>query len=109
MSLPLVSNNQIPDHNWSQIRETIAMFYLSAAQIESSMQEGSESIHRLTAAFTNISNASSKIDAIANLQVDTNQHANPHPSTIKEGLEIDNHNINKPASVDENDDDIELF
>jgi len=63
MYLPQASNARNSELSWSQARETIVMLYLSTAQIESSMQEGSESVYRLTDAFTSISNASSKIQS----------------------------------------------
>jgi methyl-accepting chemotaxis protein len=55
--------------NWSQVRETVVMLYLSAAQIESAMHEGSTSVHQLTDAFTNISAASAELSSA--LQQDT--------------------------------------
>ncbi len=84
MSLSQASNAQNPDLNWSQIRETIVMLYLSAAQIESSMQEGTESIHRLTNAFTNISGASNKIDSASSDSPETSDQTNSLFSEIRD-------------------------
>ena len=61
-----VGSKQLAD--WSQIRETMSMLYLSAAQIESSMREGGEAVHSLTDALIAISNSSDQIQqSIGNL------------------------------------------
>lgn len=58
------------DSNWSQIKETMSMLYLSAAQIESSMREGTQAVHELTDALVSISSASQKInDSIVDLEI----------------------------------------
>lgn len=63
------SEQAVPEHTitehteveWSQVRETVTMLYLSAAQIESAMEEGSKSVHSLTDAFSTISAATAEI------------------------------------------------
>ncbi|MCB1646321.1 MAG: hypothetical protein KDI36_12755 [Pseudomonadales bacterium] len=60
MAVSLTSRTEKPDLDWSQVRETVVMLYLSAAQIESAMREGNQSVHDLTDAFTRISAASDK-------------------------------------------------
>ncbi len=41
-----------PDLDWSQIRETVRMLFLSVAQIEIAMRESDDSVEHLTTAFT---------------------------------------------------------
>jgi hypothetical protein len=41
-----------PDLDWSQIRETVRMLFLTVAQIEIAMRDSDDSIERLTNAFT---------------------------------------------------------
>ena len=43
-----------PDLGWSQVRETVLMLELSAAQIEAAMRESNGSVDVLTASFTNM-------------------------------------------------------
>jgi len=43
-----------PDLSWSQVRETVLMLELSAAQIEAAMRESNGSVDVLTASFTNM-------------------------------------------------------
>ncbi|MBV1879621.1 MAG: hypothetical protein KUG79_18405 [Pseudomonadales bacterium] len=50
------------ESEWSQIRETMSMLYLSAAQIESSMREGTEAVYSLTDSLVAISHASDQIE-----------------------------------------------
>lgn len=42
----------MPDLNWSQVRETVLMLELSAAQIEGAMRDSNASVEVLTASFT---------------------------------------------------------
>ena len=44
----------MPDLNWSQVRETVLMLELAAAQIEAAMRESNGSVDVLTASFTNM-------------------------------------------------------
>ncbi len=41
-----------PDLDWSQIRETVRMLFLTVAQIEIAMRESDDSVESLTTAFT---------------------------------------------------------
>jgi len=41
-----------PDLDWSQVRETVRMLFLSVAQIEIAMRESDDSVEHLTNAFT---------------------------------------------------------
>ena len=41
-----------PDLDWSQIRETVRILFLSVAQIEIAMRESDDSVEHLTSAFT---------------------------------------------------------
>jgi len=44
----------MPDLNWSQVRETVLMLELSAAQIEGAMRDSNASVEVLTASFTSM-------------------------------------------------------
>lgn len=46
------SGSNQPDLDWSQIRETVKLLAVSAAQVEGSMRIGDESVNVLTATFT---------------------------------------------------------
>jgi NifU-like protein involved in Fe-S cluster formation len=43
-----------PDLDWSQVRETIKLLTLSAAQVDAVMQESDSSVNTLTESFTDI-------------------------------------------------------
>ncbi|MCB1908487.1 MAG: hypothetical protein KDH15_14050 [Rhodocyclaceae bacterium] len=43
-----------PDLDWSQVRETVLMLQLAAAQIEAAMREGNSSVDVLTDSFTTL-------------------------------------------------------
>ncbi len=51
---PRGSTARIPDLNWSQVRETVLMLELSAAQIEAAMKDSNASVDVLTASFTSM-------------------------------------------------------
>jgi len=61
MSHTATSESEATDTDWSQIRETVVMLYLSAAQIESAMHEGGQSVERLTHSFETIRTSSKQI------------------------------------------------
>lgn len=48
------SNSKNPDLDWSQIRETVKLLTLSAAQVDVILQEGDLSVNTLTESFTDI-------------------------------------------------------
>jgi len=48
------SNSHEPDLDWSQVRETVKLLSVSSAQVESSMQEGDDSVTTLTESFAAI-------------------------------------------------------
>lgn len=50
-----------PDLDWSQIRETVRMLFLSVAQIEIAMRESDDSVEHLTTAFTTMMEYESNI------------------------------------------------
>lgn len=47
--------------NWSQVSETLAMLALAIAQIDTSLQEGSQSIDKLTSSFTAMANNTDRL------------------------------------------------
>lgn len=48
------SNSTNPDLDWSQVRETVKLLNLSAAQVDALMQESEVSVNTLTESFTDI-------------------------------------------------------
>jgi len=48
------SNSQQPDLDWSQVRETVKLLTLSAAQVQMSMNESDDSVTTLTESFTDM-------------------------------------------------------
>ena len=48
------SDSKKPDLDWSQVRETVKLLNLSAAQVDALMQESELSVNTLTESFTNI-------------------------------------------------------
>jgi hypothetical protein len=78
MSATTPSELEGVDPDWSQVRETVVMLYLSAAQIEAAMHEGSQSVHRLTHAFETISTASNQLSqALSNSESDSQTTTSP--------------------------------
>jgi hypothetical protein len=48
------SNSKKPDLDWSQVRETVKLLNLSAAQVDTLMQESEVAVNTLTESFTDI-------------------------------------------------------
>lgn len=59
------SNSTEPDLDWSQVRETVTMLYLSVAQIEMCLRDGEDSVNSLTDSFTSMSGSVQTIDMAA--------------------------------------------
>ena len=53
------------DVNWSQVSETLSMLALAVAQIDTSLQEGSQSVSQLTSNFTAMADNAQKLLTIA--------------------------------------------
>ena len=62
-----------PDLDWSQIRETVRMLFLSVAQIEIAMSESDDSVEHLTSAFTTMMGYESIIAAAVDDLPDTEE------------------------------------
>ncbi|NOT12058.1 MAG: hypothetical protein HOP23_09550 [Methylococcaceae bacterium] len=58
------SNSVKPDLDWSQVRETIKLLTLSAAQVDVNMTESDGSVNTLTESFTDIVEHMQKINNI---------------------------------------------
>ena len=50
-----------PDLNWSQIRETISLLCLAMAQVETTLNDSSKDVSKLTTAFTHIASDAQKL------------------------------------------------
>ena len=59
------SSSSSPDLDWSQVRETVLMLKLAAAQVDYSLHEGSNSINTLTDSFTAMAGSLGAIELAA--------------------------------------------
>ena len=62
---PLVTPIKEPDANWSQVKETVLMLKLAAAQVEFSLSDGSSSVDILTTSVTGIASSIKEIELSA--------------------------------------------
>lgn len=61
-SLPNPGSSSVnPDLNWSQIRETISLLCLAMAQVETTLNDSSKDVSKLTNAFTHIASDAQKL------------------------------------------------
>ena len=56
--------------DWSQVGETLAMLALAVAQIDTSLNEGTQSVNRLSTSFTAMAENTRRILAISNHEVE---------------------------------------
>lgn len=56
------STSSHPDLDWSQVRETVLMLKLAAAQVEFSLKDGSNSVNTLTDSFTSMAGSIEAIE-----------------------------------------------
>jgi len=64
---PVVSSSSArPDLDWSQVKETVLMLKLAAAQVEYSLKDGSNSVDTLTDSFTSMASSLKAIEQSAN-------------------------------------------
>jgi len=59
---PISSTADRPDLDWSQVKETVLMLKLAAAQVEFSLSEGGNSVNTLTDSFTNMAGSIKAIE-----------------------------------------------
>ncbi|MDH5485173.1 MAG: hypothetical protein OEY43_08075 [Gammaproteobacteria bacterium] len=59
------SSSATPDLDWSQVRETVLMLKLAAAQVDYSLNEGGNSINTLTDSFTTMASSLGAIESAA--------------------------------------------
>ena len=57
------SSSVNPDLNWSQIRETVSLLCLAMAQVETTLNDSSKDVSKLTNAFTHIASDAQKLRA----------------------------------------------
>jgi len=62
---PISSSAERPDLDWSQVKETVLMLKLAAAQVEFSLGEGSNSVNTLTDSFTSMAGSIKAIELSA--------------------------------------------
>lgn len=56
------STSASPDLDWSQVRETVLMLKLAAAQVEYSLRDGNNSVDALAGSFTSMADGIGEID-----------------------------------------------
>lgn len=61
-----------PDLDWSQVKETVSLLRLAAAQVDFSMREGEKSVNALTDSFTSMA------ESVATLEAGTRQLFEQH-------------------------------
>lgn len=61
-NIPLHSTAARPDLDWSQVKETVLMLKLAAAQVEFSLKDGSNSVNALTDSFTSMAGSIKAIE-----------------------------------------------
>jgi hypothetical protein len=76
-----------PDLDWSQIRETVRMLFLSVAQIEIAMRESDDSVEQLTTSFTTMMDYENNI-AKAVEQLPDTEETRDIRETIKMNTEL---------------------
>lgn len=59
---PISSSANRPDLDWSQVKETVLMLKLAAAQVEFSLSEGGNSVNTLTDSFTSMAGSIKAIE-----------------------------------------------
>lgn len=60
--LPRTSSSAHPDLDWSQVKETVLMLKLAAAQVEFSLKDGTNSVDTLTDSFTSMAGSIKAIE-----------------------------------------------
>ena len=58
------SDSNMPDLDWSQVRETVKLLTASVTQVEKTMSEGDKSVNSLTESFTTIVQHMNSINGI---------------------------------------------
>lgn len=81
------STSVSPDLDWSQVRETIRMLFLSVAQIEIAMRESDDSVEHLTNAFTTMMSYENIISNAVDELPDT-EETRELRTTIKQNAEL---------------------
>jgi hypothetical protein len=59
---PRASSSAHPDLDWSQVKETVLMLKLAAAQVEFSLKDGSSSVNTLTDSFMSMADSINEIE-----------------------------------------------
>lgn len=59
---PRASSSAHPDLDWSQVKETVLMLKLAAAQVEFSLKDGTNSVNALTDSFTGMAGSIKAIE-----------------------------------------------
>lgn len=79
-----------PDLDWSQIRETVRMLFLSVAQIEVAMSESDESVESLTGAFTSMVQNENEVAALVDQLPDSEATRAVREAILKNAKNVSN-------------------
>lgn len=96
-TLGSVSGAAQGEPDWSQIGETLAMLALAIAQIDTSLNEGSQSVDQLTQSFTTMAANTQKILQLTSQptdKADTHKHANQPDSAAGSDISGLAHQVN---------------
>lgn len=77
-----------PDPDWSQVRETVRMLQLAAAQVDLALREGDDSVEALSNSFTSMVGSVSTIAAMAKGVECSGERDASAIQTIKQNCEL---------------------
>lgn len=80
--IPRGSTAHAPDLNWSQVKETVLMLELAAAQIEAAMKDSNSSIDALTDSFTSMAGYMRMISDTVSTMPETDDTAEARESLL---------------------------
>lgn len=84
---PLSSTANHPDLDWSQVKETVLMLKLAAAQVEYSLKDGANSVNTLTDSFTNMAGSIKAIELSTKSLFEKYDVESEDQVTVKENCE----------------------
>ncbi len=84
------STSQSPDLDWSQVRETVFMLNLAAAQVIYSLRDGDKSVDVLTDSFTSMADNIQSVEAaVKSIEEQHKQEASEHPQLLAHCKDIE--------------------
>lgn len=86
--IPQRSTATHPDLDWSQVKETVLMLKLAAAQVEFSLKDGNNSVNTLTESFTGMADSIKTIELDASSLFEKYSIEELDQSTVNENCQI---------------------